>query len=61
MNKIMNKMKIIFWGIMLLIGFMLTGTFIGVAMNAENMVSIMKEGNNITDEQSPEFPLFPNR
>jgi hypothetical protein len=33
MNKIMNIMEIIFWGIMLIIGLVLTGSFIGVAMN----------------------------
>ena len=42
MNEIINKMKIIFGGIMLLIGFMLTGSFIGVVTSAQNMVNIMK-------------------
>ena len=42
MNEIMNKMKIIFWGIMLLIGLTVTGSFIGVVTSAQNMVNIMK-------------------
>jgi hypothetical protein len=40
-------MKIIFWGIMLLIGLMATGSFIGVVTGAQNMVNIMKQENNI--------------
>ena len=54
MKIVMEQMKIIFWGIMLLIGFMLTGSFIAVAMNAENIVNIVKEEKNIT-EDSAEF------
>jgi predicted membrane protein len=55
MNKVMNTMKIVFWGIMLLIGFMLTGSFIAVSMNVDRMVTIMKEKKNTTDGQSPEL------
>jgi len=61
MKTITKQMKIILWGIMLLIGLMLTVSFIAMAMDAENMVKIVKEKNNITDEHSPESPLFPNR
>jgi hypothetical protein len=34
---------------------------IEVVMNGENMVTIMKEENNITDKHNPQFPLFLNR
>ena len=47
MNEIINNMKIIFWGMMLLIGLMATGGFIGVVTGAQNMVNIMKQENNI--------------
>ena len=60
MNKIMDKIKIFFWGIMLLIGLTLTGSFIGVVITTENMVNIMKEENNITDGHTPRFSLLFN-
>ncbi len=41
MNKVKNTMEIFFWGIMLLMGLMLTGGFIGVVMNWENMMNTM--------------------
>jgi hypothetical protein len=41
MNKIMNIVEIIFWGIMLVIGLTLTGGFIGVVINWENLVKTM--------------------
>jgi hypothetical protein len=61
MKTITKQMKIILWGIMLLIGLMLTVSFIAMAMDAENMVKIVKEKNNVTVEHSPQFPLFPNK
>jgi len=33
----------------------------GVVMKGENIVNIMKEENNISDEYNPQFPLFLNR
>jgi hypothetical protein len=57
----MKQMKIIFWGIMLLIGLMLTVSFIAAAMNAEDMVNIIKEQKNVTDERSAESALFLNK
>ncbi len=50
MNGIIAKMKTIFWGIMLLIMLMLTGSFIAMAMDAKNILSIMKEKKNTVDE-----------
>ena len=43
-------MKMIFWGIMLLIMLMLTGSFIAMAMDAKNILNIMKEKKNTIDE-----------
>jgi hypothetical protein len=42
MNEIINNMKIFFWGMMLLIGLVVTGSFIGVVTSAQNLVNIMK-------------------
>jgi outer membrane lipoprotein-sorting protein len=50
MNGIIAKMKMIFWGIMLLIMLMLTGSFIAMAMDAKNILNIMKEKKNTIDE-----------
>ncbi len=50
MNRIIAKMKMIFWGIMLLIMLMLTGSFIAMAMDAKNILNIMKEKKITTDE-----------
>jgi Na+/alanine symporter len=50
MNRIIAKMKMIFWGIMLLIMLMLTGSFIAMAMDAKNILNIMKEKKNTIDE-----------
>lgn len=61
MNKLMNKMNIIFSGVMLLIGLVLTGSYIAMAMDAKNMVNIVKEEMNITDEHRPEFSLLTTR
>ena len=58
MNKMMN---IIFSGVMLFIGLVLTGSFIAMAMDAKNMVNIVTEEMNITDEHRPEFSLLANR
>jgi len=33
----------------------------GVVMKGENMVNIMREENNISDEHNPQFPLFLKR
>jgi hypothetical protein len=60
MNKIMDKIMMLFWGIMLFIGLMLTGSFIGVVITTENRVNIMTEENNFTDGDSPKFPLVFN-
>jgi hypothetical protein len=45
----------------LLIGLVLTGSYIAMAMDAKNMVNIVKEEMNITDEHRPEFSLLFNR
>jgi len=50
MNRIIAKMKTIFWGIMLFIMLMLTGSFIAMAMDAKNILNIMKEKKNTIDE-----------
>jgi len=50
MDGIIAKMKMIFWGIMLLIMLMLTGSFIAMAMDAKNILNIMKEKKNTIDE-----------
>ncbi len=50
MNGTIVKVKTIFWGIMLLIMLMLTGSFIAMAMDAKNILSIMKEKKNTVDE-----------
>ena len=56
----MNKMNIIFSGVMLFIGLVLIGSFIAMAMDAKNMVNIVTEEMNITDEHRPEFSLLTN-
>jgi hypothetical protein len=40
---------------------MLTVSFIAAAMNAEDMVNIIKEQKNVTDERSAESALFLNK